>query len=90
MIDNVTIIGIVTMVGALMGTLVPYVLKVWQDPEVSFDINYGYALVLGVVVGIIALIPDEVPVITLKVILIAFAAGYGMQSMANKLVPKGA
>ncbi len=86
--DNVTIIGIVTIIGALMGTLVPYLIKVYQDKNITFDMNYGYALVLGIIVQVVALIPDDVAVLTLKVILNAFAAGAGVQMFINKAVPK--
>ena len=86
--DNTTIIGLVTVIGALAGTLIPYILKVFKDPNVEFDINYGYVLVLGVIIQAAALIPDSVPGITLKVIVTAFASGYGLQTIINKGVPK--
>lgn len=82
--DNETIIGLVTLFGAVMGTAVPYVLKCWQDPSISFDVNYGYALFFSMMVQVIGLMPDYVPIVNMKVILIAFAAGYGIQSMINK------
>lgn len=86
--DNVTIVGIVTLLGALAGTFVPYVLKVWKCPDTKFDINYGYALALGALIQVIALIPDDVPTLTLNVVLTAFAAGFGVQAILNKAVPK--
>lgn len=86
--DNVTLVSIVMFAGALMGTLVPYWLKAWQDPNISFDLNYGYALALNVIVQVVALMPDNVPVMSFKVIATAFATGYGLQSIMSKFVPK--
>ncbi len=86
--DNTIIIGIVMIIGALMGTLFPYVLKVWKDPKIEFDWNYGYALVVTVLIQVAVLIPDDVPVLTFKVLITALAAGYGMQSFISKGVPK--
>lgn len=87
--DPTTVIGIVTVLGALAGTVVPYVLKVWKDPEITFDANYAYALVLGVIVQVVALLPDNVPALTLKSVVAAFAAGFGLQTLINKATPKG-
>jgi len=86
--EPTTVIGIVTVLGALMGTIVPYVLKVWADPEITFDVNYAYALVIGVVVQVVALLPDNVPALTVKGIITAFGAGYGLQTLFNKVTPK--
>ena len=83
------VISIVTIVGALMGTIVPYALKAWKDPEITFDVNYGYTLIIGVVVQAVALLPDNVPALTLKGVITAFGAGYGLQTLFNKVTPKG-
>lgn len=86
--EPTTVIGIVTILGALMGTIVPYAIKVWQDTEITFDMNYGYTLVIGVVVQVVALLPDNVPALTIKGILTAFGAGYGIQTLFNRVTPK--
>lgn len=86
--DNVTIVSVITLFGAAAGTFIPYILKVWKDPEVSFDMNYGYALLLSIVVQVATLLPDEVPVMNMKVLIMAFAQGYGIQSIVNKAIPK--
>ncbi len=86
--EPTVVIGIVTLVGALMGTLVPYVLKVWKDPAITFDVNYAYALVIGVVIQVAALMPDNVSALTIAAIVNAFAAGVGVQTLLNKVTPK--
>lgn len=87
--EPTTVIGIVTILGALMGTIVPYAIKAWQDSNITFDVNYGYTLVIGVIVQAVALLPDDVPALTVKGILTAFGAGYGIQTLFNKATPKG-
>ncbi len=87
--DNTTIITGVTLIGAASGTVIPYVIKTLQDKTIKFDANYAYALVIGMVIQAAALIPDEVTAITVKGAILAFSAGYGLQSMINRAVPKG-
>jgi hypothetical protein len=89
MVEPTTVIGIVTIFGALMGTLVPYVLKVRKDPALTFDINYAYPLIINVVLQTVYLLPDDVSTLTVKGIIAAFGTGYGLQSLGNKLTPKG-
>jgi len=84
--DNVTVIWVVTLAGAFMGTIVPYALKAFKDPTLSFDINYAYALVLGIIVQSVGLIPDSVSDLSMKVIMTAFVTGYGAQSIINRVV----
>lgn len=85
--DNLLVIIIITLMGAVAGTFVPYVIKVYQDPDISFDVNYGYALLLSIFVAVFGIVPDEVPVLTIKIMLGAFLTGYGLQSIINKAVP---
>jgi len=85
--DNGIIIALVMFLGTLMGTLIPYALKVWKDSTVEFDINYGYALIMSMIVTVFGMLPDSVPVITVKIVVSAFLTGYGMQSLINKAVP---
>ncbi len=87
--DNTTIITIITLIGAASGTIIPYIIKTWKDKAIKFDGNYAYALVIGMVIQAAALIPDEVAAITIKGAIMAFSAGYGLQSMINRAVPKG-
>lgn len=87
--EPTTTIEFVTILGALMGTLVPYVLKVWNDPEMAFDVNYAYALVVGIIIQVVALLPDNVPALTIKTVIAAFGTGYGLQTLINKATPKG-
>jgi len=86
--DNVNIVWAVMLLGAIMGTLVPYIMKVIKDPALTFDYNYAYSLFIGIIVQSIALVPDSVPALTIKVIVSAFAAGAGIQMILNKAVPR--
>lgn len=88
--DNTTIVLIITMIGAVSGTLIPYIIKVWKDPALEFDPNYFYALVMGIVIQAVALVPGDVPVLSIQIMVNAFAAGAGIQMLLNKAVPKGA
>ncbi len=86
--DNTTIITGIMLVGAASGTVIPYALKAWQDSTLKFDMNYAYAMVISMVIQVATLIPDSVPTLTIKSGILAFSAGYGLQTMINKAVPK--
>jgi len=86
--DNTTIITIATLFGAASGTIFPYLIKTWENKEIEFDGNYAYALVVGIIIQVAALIPDSAPTISVKVIITAFTAGYGLQSLINRAVPR--
>lgn len=86
--DNVTIVSITMLVGAIMGTAIPYILKVREDPEIKFSAIYFYTLLLNILIQVAVLIPDKTPELTFKVILTAFTAGFGLQAIINKAVPK--
>ena len=86
--DNIIIVGIILFLGAVMGTLIPYMIKVYKDPKIKFDINYGYALVVGTAVTVLGILPDNVPELTIKIVATAFLTGYGLQSILNKMVPE--
>ena len=88
MIDNTLAYTIIVFLGALSGTLVPYIIKVRKDPTLKFDPNYGYALLIATVIAVLGLIPDGVPEITLQVFGTAFLVGSGLQTYINKAVPQ--
>lgn len=85
--DETTIIGMVIFLGALAGTLIPYILKVYRDPAIKFDINYGYSLIITTLITVFGMLPESVSELTIKVIATAFLTGYGLQSLLNRLVP---
>lgn len=88
--ENTLIIAAVTLFGAASGTIIPYLIKTWEDKEMEFDWNYAYALVLGMFLQVATLIPDSVEVLTAKALIMAFTSGYGLQSLINRAVPRSA
>lgn len=86
--DSTTITAISTIGGAVAMTIIPYLMKVWQSPDIKFNLNYFYSLLIGLVVQIGALLPDDVSTVTIKSLIVAFGSGAGIQALLNKAVPK--
>ena len=66
-----------------MGMVLPYLLKVREDPDVTFDISYFYTLVATALFGAVALIPVEItPSPQFWVAL--FMSAFGTQTLFSK------
>jgi len=70
-------------IGGILAVVIPYVCKVIDDPETSFNFSYFAALVIGMVFAAMALVPDPVPDLVGRQIALLIMAGYGIQSVAN-------
>ena len=75
---------IIAFSGGLLGTVVPYLLKVLQDKDVKFDVVYVYTLVLTIIVSIGALVPN-VSEVNFNMAFIVFCAGIGLNSAIKGL-----
>jgi hypothetical protein len=84
--ENIMIVAIITVMGAMLGTYIPYLLKVREEPETKFDVKYAYTLFFNLLLQALVLVPDTVPDLTYKVVLTAFMAGWGAQAIINKVV----
>ena len=67
--------------GVLITVVVPYLDKV-RKGEVTFDYSYFVAMIVGLVVAAVALVPDNIDM-TAKSLLMLVLAGCGIQWAGN-------
>ena len=83
MIDPQIIAFIAIMAGAIIGIVVPYLLKL-KEEGVIFEFSYLYTMILSLVIAAFFVIPDE-PDLSFKGVFTLFLAGAGLEWMANKI-----
>ncbi len=74
---------LVALAGGVFSTLVPYILKAWEDSSIKFDVTYFYSLCISTFIAVIALIPDT-NVVDVKTMMIVFLAALGMNTLTHK------
>ena len=70
--------------GVIFGTIVPYVLKSWENGGLKFNYTYLYSLIVSGLIACVALIPNTT-VVDLKTLVIVFMAGLGLNTVTNKM-----
>jgi hypothetical protein len=74
------------LLGGLCRVIIPYLLKVYADPSLKFDIIYFYNLVVSMILSVIVLIPADGGVPDLRALVALFLAALGMTDVTNKAV----
>ena len=74
---------LVIVVGAMVGIVVPYLLKVYEE-GVVFEVSYIYTMILCLVMAAFFVIPDN-PDLSFKGLFTLFLAGAGLEWMVNKV-----
>jgi hypothetical protein len=77
---------IAVLLGGICRVVIPYLLKVYQDPTIHFDMMYFYNLVVAMVLSVLVLIPAEIGPPDLRVLVTLFLAALGMTDATNKVV----
>ena len=83
MMDPQIIAFLAIMVGALIGIVIPFLLKVYEE-GITFDLSYVYTMVLSLGIAAFFVIPDN-PDLSFKGLFTLFLAGAGLEWMANKI-----
>jgi len=71
------------LVGGLFAIILPYLLKVWKDENLKFDITYFYALVVSTLISVGGLVP-ETDVFDLRTAVNVFLAALGLAGALAK------
>jgi len=87
MIDAYWISFAVVMIGALVRTALPYIMKCIEEKDTKFQMSYLYGLIVPAIVGAIALIPVEI-VPSPQYYVGLFCAGLGVQSVVADGIKK--
>ena len=87
MIDAYWISFAVVMVGALVRTALPYIMKCVEDKDMKFQMSYLYGLVVPAIIGAIALIPADIAP-SPQYYVGLFCAGIGVQSVVADGIKK--
>jgi len=87
MIDAYWISLIVVMIGALVRTALPYIMKCIEEKDTKFQMSYLYGLIVPAIVGAIALIPAEIAP-SPQYYVALFCAGLGVQSIVADGITK--
>jgi len=77
---------VLMIVGAGLNTLLPYIIRKWNDPESTVSKPYIAALLLGCFMAVIIGMLSKVDVINIDMMKGALLAGIGLQTIVNKLV----
>lgn len=83
MIDAYWISLTVAVGGAFCGMVFPYLIKVWDEKDVKFEMGYFYSLIISAVIAAVALIPAEI-VLSPQYYMSLFLAGIGVQTVVAK------
>jgi hypothetical protein len=75
----------VGLAGGSFGVLLPYIFKVVQDPNITFDYAYFWSLILSTCVAVTAFIPKNIPFDIVTAITVFFAC-VGVTVPANKTI----
>jgi len=71
------------MVGAVVGIVVPYLLKL-REEGIAFELSYLYTMFLSLAIAAFFVIPNN-PDLSFKGLFTLFLAGAGLEWMANKV-----
>lgn len=78
---------VAVLAGGVARVVVPYLLKVYFNPDTKFDVLYFYNLVVAMLLSVVTLIPDGDGVeVTLRLVITLFLAALGMTDATNRAV----
>ena len=76
---------LVVLAGGVTRVVVPYLLKVYFNPDIKFDMVYFYNLLVAMVLSVVTLIPNGGST-DLQALVTLFLAALGMTDITNRTV----
>jgi len=76
------------VVGGTLGLLIPYLTKVYDDPETSFDMTYFWGLLMTLLIGAVGFVPDDPSSLAPKILMGLLVKGFGIQAAVNMAVTR--